>query len=177
MINLCIQDFQWINGMQDDPDDQCAHGRVLFHINNTLYIKPEEGIWTVSACALYLLRTLTEDHTIKNPVAESNFLFPCCGFNVWPTGNLFKVICIGCNNGIDVEIVHHQDMVTIKSLAGSESVPQSEWVTAVLGFSKSVQEFYQSSSSKARLEDKLEKQGWACFWQEWYERYQLALTA
>lgn len=82
MINLVVQGFQWIKGEDDDPDDQCAHGRVLFQINNTTFVKPEDGIWTVSASALYLLRTLSENHTIENPVAETNFLFPCCGFTV-----------------------------------------------------------------------------------------------
>jgi hypothetical protein len=70
------------NRYDDDPEDHCVHGRVLFTINNIEFIKPEDGVWTISASALYLLRTITEDHTIENPVSEINFLFPCCGFSV-----------------------------------------------------------------------------------------------
>lgn len=176
MITLQIQDFQWVKGEEDDPDDQCAHGRVLFQVNNTIFTKPEDGIWTVSASALYLLRTLSEDHTIENPVAENNFLFPCCGFTVWSIGNRFKVLCMGCDTGVDVEIIHHQDIVTVRSRAGSERVSKSEWIAAVLGFVNSVREFYRASSPKVTIEDEFDNQGWAAFWQEWDERYQLALS-
>jgi len=172
MINLRVQDFQWVKGKEDDPDDQCAHGRVLFQVNDTIFVKPADGIWTISASALYLLRTLTEDHTIENPVSESNFLFPCCGFTVWPAGKRFNVLCMGCNTGVDIEIFHSDDMVSIKSPVGSEKVSESEWAIAVLGFVTSVQDFYRASAFKVAIEDAYDKQGWAAFWQEWNERYQ-----
>lgn len=174
MVNLVVKDFHWIKGTDDDPDDQCAHGRVLFQINYTTFVRPDDGLWTVSASALYLLRTLSEDHTTENPVAEGNFLFPCCGFNVWPGGKRFKVLCMGCDTGIDVEIVHHQDIVTVKSPAGAEIVSKVEWNEAVLGFVNSVQDFYRASTPKVAIEDEYDKQGWSGFWQEWAERYQLA---
>ena len=174
MIILSIQEFQWINGPDDDPGDQCAHGRVLFRVNDTEFIKPEDGIWTVSASALYLLRTLSENHTVDHSVAEGNFLFPHCGFHVWLSGERFKVMCMGCSNGIDLEITHHKGVVAIKSVVSSEIVPESEWTRAVLAFADSVEKFYQSSLPKAAIEDKIERQGWTAFWQEWDERYQLA---
>jgi len=174
MIRLLVRDFQWIKGMNDDPGDQCAHGRVILNVNDTEFVKPEDGIWTISASALYLLRTLSENHTAENSVAESNFLFPCCGFKVWQIGNRFKVICMGCNNGIDLEIIHQEDMVTISSSVSSETVSKSEWTSAVLDFTDSVRKFYRSSLPKVAIEDEFDNQGWAAFWQEWDERYHLA---
>ncbi len=174
MIELKVQDFQWVKGSEDDPQDQCAHGRVQLKINNTEFVKPEDGIWTVSASALYLLRTLSENHTVENPVSEGNFLFPCCGFNVWLRGIRFKVLCMGCPNGVDVEVLHHDDMILIRSSTGSERVPKSEWASAVLGFVDSVRDFYRASLPKITIDDEFDRQGWAAFWQEWSERYSLA---
>lgn len=174
MIRLAIQDFQWARGPEDDPEDQCAHGRVQFRVNDTEFVKPEGGIWTVSASALYLLRTLSENHTTEKSVAEGNFLFPCCGFNVWPIGNQFKVMCLGCNNGIDLEIIHKEETVSIISSVGFEIVNKLEWINAVLNFSDSVRKYYQSSLPKVDIEDVFDYLGWVAFWQEWDERYQLA---
>lgn len=176
MIELVVQDFQWVRGPEDDPNDQCAHGRLLFRVNDIEFVKPEEGIWTVSASALYLLRTLTENHTAGNSVAEGNLLFPCCGFMVFPTGDRFTAICLGCTNGIDLEIVHQGNMISINSSVGSEIIRESEWISAVLDFTDSVRKFYQSSLPKVDIEDAFENQGWAAFWQEWDVRYVHAKT-
>jgi len=174
MIDLQVQGFQWIKGPKDDPSDQCAHGRVSFAINKTRFVKPEDGVWTISASALYLLRTITEDHTPNNSVTEGNLLFPCCGFSVWLIGKRFKVMCMGCPNGIDVEILHQKNSVIISSIAGSETINQREWATAVLDFADSVRNFYRISSPKVIIDDDFDRQGWSGFWQEWDERYELA---
>jgi hypothetical protein len=164
IVRLQCIDFQWITGSKDDPEDQCAHGFVQFEINHTKFVRPEDGTWTVSASALYLLRTLSEDHTIINPVSEGNFLFPCCGFNVWVTKeSRFKVECLGCSNGIDVEIIHRGDNILFRSSAGSEYLSKSEWQSAVVGFVDDVQNFYQLSSPKVRIRDKTDREGWAAF--------------
>lgn len=176
MIELVVQDFQWVKGPEDDPEDQCAHGRVFFKVNDMQFVKPEDGVWTVSASALYLLRTLTENHTAENSVAEGNLLFPCCGFVVWPIVDRFTVVCLGCPNGIDLEIVHQGDMISITSSKGSEIIQKSDWISAVLDFTDSVREFYQSSLPKADIVDAFENQGWAAFWQEWDVRYVHAKT-
>ena len=83
MLRLLAHDLCWINGAVDDPLDQCAHGKVEFTVNGDSLVKPQDGDWTVSATALYLLRSPSDEHTWANPMAESNFLFPHCGFNVW----------------------------------------------------------------------------------------------
>ena len=52
--------FHWIRGDADDPKDLCLHGRVKLQLGETVI----EDLGTVSATALYLLKTLTEDKLI-----------------------------------------------------------------------------------------------------------------
>lgn len=170
MIRLTVEGFQWIKGAKDDPNDQCAHGRVDFRINNTQFVKPEDGVWTVSMAALYLLRTLTEDHLVDNPVAEMNSLFPCCGFNVWPLGTRFKVMAAGCATGVNPEVLHSGETVTVRSDLGSETVPIAEWRTSVMSFADSVRAFYKVCTPKSEIQDEVDRQGWRDFWEEWAER-------
>lgn len=49
--------FEWIGGAADDPQDLCLHGHVTVQFGDTTL----EDTGTVSATALYLLKTLTED--------------------------------------------------------------------------------------------------------------------
>ena len=64
-------DFQWINGHEDEPQDLCLHGHVTVQIGDT--VLEDDG--TVSATALYLPKTLTEDKV----VAECDIqMIPCC---------------------------------------------------------------------------------------------------
>jgi hypothetical protein len=60
--------LHWINGSADDRADLCAHARVEFRTNGDVLIRPDDGIWTVSAAAVYLLRTLSRQHTKSEPV-------------------------------------------------------------------------------------------------------------
>jgi hypothetical protein len=170
MITLIAHDLCWIKGSLDDSADQCAHAHVEFHVNGTTFLSPKDGEWTVSAAALYLLRTITLDHSESNPIAEGNFLFPCCAFNAWPIQERFKVVCIGCTHGIDINITHSGDSVVIESDKGKELVSEFEWRDAVLAFVKQVREFYDRSSPKDNLNDEFDREGWVRFWSEWNER-------
>ena len=49
--------FEWIGGAADDPQDLCLHGHVTAQFDDT--VLEDDG--TVSATALYLLKTLSED--------------------------------------------------------------------------------------------------------------------
>jgi len=170
MITLLAHDLQWITGVADDPQDQCAHGEVEFSINNTVFVKPEDGVLTVSAAGLFLLRTLSRNHTSTDSVAEYNILFPHCGHTAWLVGEKSKLICMGCNIGINVDITHDNGIVTFHSPAGTESTTIKEWQIAVLGFTKQIRNFYQQSSPKEYITDVSDREGWEAFWQEWNER-------
>ena len=172
MITLEALDLQWVHGPEDDPEDQCAHGRVRFELNETVFVTPQDGQWTVSAAALYLLRTLELSHTKDQRVAEANFLFPCCGFTVWPDeGSRFGVTCMGCLSGIDLEVIHEDDHVRISAEDGrAETVTLEEWSAAVIRFADQVRGYHDESSPKRQPEDDDDREGWSLFWREWETR-------
>jgi hypothetical protein len=170
MITLQISELGWVNDLEDEPNDPCAHGDVLFRVNQTTFVTPADGNITVSTAALYLLRTLEHDHTKAQPAAEANLLFPCCGFTAFPDGeSRYGFICCGCPNGVDFEIVHTDNMVTIEASDGrKETVELSEWTSAVYRFADDVQRLYERSTEKNASEEFGEM--WPLFWEEWKRR-------
>ena len=73
-FHIDATDLAWLEGIEDT--DQCLHGHGIAVIGER---RLEYGC-TVSATALYLLKSLTEDHMIY----EDNQLLPCCGFFLIP---------------------------------------------------------------------------------------------
>ena len=162
----------WNPGMENDPTDQCAHGDVVFIIDSVPFVggSDAEDV-TVSAAALFLLRTLTHDHNAATPVAEESQLFPHCGFTVYPGDGRFPVLVIGCNVGIDVDVLHSAGTVHLRGQDGTEAtVTATEWRDAVVGFADAVQGFYDASPPREPLDDDFEDEGWREFWKEWDER-------
>src|SRR6516165_605755 len=97
--------LRWIQGAADDPKDLCAHGDVEFRIGDGVLLDPTTGKdLTVSAAALYLLRTLSVPHTKDAPVGDH--LFPCCGFNMYDVPGQQDVVVCGCFHGEDFEVLH-----------------------------------------------------------------------
>ena len=170
MITLKAHELGWVKGPADDPADQCAHGSVELTVNGTAFIRPRDGEWTVSAAALFLLRTLSFDHSQEVPISEANFLFPCCGHTVFPFKGKFDVIVQGCCNGIDINVRHKDGKVTLAGSYRNEKVTESEWKEAVLGFATQIRDFYKSCSPKNRIKNDEERKGWELFWQEWEKR-------
>jgi hypothetical protein len=79
MLVLQPLNLRWISHAADDPADCCAHGDVVFRIGDDILLDETNGRdLTVSAAALYLLRTLSVPHSRAAPVGDQ--LFPCCGF-------------------------------------------------------------------------------------------------
>ena len=58
VFRISASNFEWIGGTNDDPQDLCLHGFVRAQFGETVL----EKAGTVSATALYLLKTLTEDN-------------------------------------------------------------------------------------------------------------------
>src|SRR6476619_288009 len=127
MISLFALDPHWLESRSDPRDDQCAHGHVLFEVNGITFVCREDGALTLSAAALFLLRTLDHDHTVLASVAEGNQLFPCCGFNVWLCGQRFPVFVLGCPAGADVEVRHIGEVVEFTRADKRASVSRSDW--------------------------------------------------
>lgn len=168
MVSLELHRPHWIKGDGDDPSDQCAHGFVELSIDGVRFASTSDGDLTVSAAALFLLRTVTSDHAPNQSVTDGNFLIPCCGFTIWPSETTrYPYYIVGCNHGINPEIRHREGAVHIVLGEKSAAVPLHEWVRAVLRFSDQVQDFYDSSAPKDTIEDDLDRAGWDLFWQEW----------
>jgi hypothetical protein len=167
MVLLKLHHPHWIKDEGDDPTDQCAHGSIELTINNVEFVSEADGDWTVSAAALFLLRTATSDHGPDNSVAEGNFLVPCCGFNIWPSDETkYPYYILGCNTGIDPTVRHTDRRVCISLGEKTAVIPRVEWAEAVFRFSQEVAAFYNASAKKVEL-DGFEREGWLFFWEDW----------
>ena len=168
MVRISLLEPQWINGELPDPHDYCAHGCIDMQIDDVTLVSKNDGEWTVSAAALYLLRTIASNHSLGESVAEYNYLIPHCGHAVWPNDEgKYRVTIMGCNAGIDMEIKHVGDSVQITKGNKKTNVPLKQWAAAILGFVEQVEEFYRISGIKAPINDDHDRQGWSYFWDEW----------
>lgn len=172
MITLTPTRLHWIkdDGV-DDPYDLCAHSPIRFEIDSETLVAPEDGDATVSAAALYLLRTLERDHTRERPVGDQ--LFPCCGHAMYDTGDADVVIC-GCPNGSNVFITRNTDCIRLATQDGRiYSVSVDDWRHATNDFSDVVRQFYDNSLPKTPSSDE-ESQGFAKMMAEWNRRREQA---
>jgi hypothetical protein len=145
---------------------------VEFSIGESVLVKPGDGEWTVSAAALYLLRTLSQPHTKLQPIAEH--LFPCCGNGIFEVEGQDDVQIVGCNSGIDFEVVQIDDEVLLTAKDGDQHrVTVSDWRRAVYEFSDAVRAFYAASPPK-EPEDDWEQRSFRKFLSEWSRRRLLA---
>lgn len=164
VFQIDATDFQWINGDADDPEDLCLHGNVKAVIGEETF----EFDGTVSASALYLLKTLTQDHR----AGEDNQMIPCCGFFLIANVDLTEVIISGCPYGIDWTVEHVSDGVKITTESGHVTrVPMPAYKEEVLRFADKVEAYYKKCSPKKLPKDKFDRNGYLAFWNEWHRRY------
>jgi hypothetical protein len=167
MLTIKLRDPHWLENVNPE-NDLCAHGGVEVLTDGITFSDGAYTNWTVSASALYFLRTLTQDHTKDNPVCEH--LIPCCGFCMYAQGEGEDVILFGCPNGINFEVKHKEDKVILKKSEKEEIiVPLGEWQQAVYSFADSVEAFYRSSQPK-QTSDQSDEEGYKAFWAEWKRR-------
>lgn len=159
--------LSWIKGAADDPADICAHGHVDFRVDDDQLIDPERDMEvTVSAAALYLLRTLDREHTKQSQVGEQ--LFPCCGFVMYDEGTSPDVLIIGCPSGIDFEVRHGpgRDHVVVRAGDGREwRIASPDWQSAVFSFADAVSDFFATASPKTPSAE--DEPGFRKFVAEW----------
>lgn len=173
MVILRPINMRWIQGATDDPKDLCAHGDVEFRIGDDVLLDTGRDL-TVSAAALYLLRTLAVPHSKAAPVGDH--LFPCCGFAMWDLPGQDDVAICGCPNGEDFEVLHQVggNGVVIRAADSREwEVTWSDWRSAVFAFADSVSNFYAASSPKQPSDD--DAAGFTNFKAEWERRRGAAL--
>ena len=163
IFRIEADDLHWIDGREDNADDLCLHG----HATAVIGERKLEYDATVSATALYLLKTLTEDHII----GQDNQLLPCCGFMMIPEDDLENVAIVGCPNGIDWTVLHEGDAVRLILDDGYETVvDMDDYRREVLAFADKVEAFYDSCVPRALPDDEFEKNGYNAFWCEWRRR-------
>lgn len=153
----------WIDGSKDNPEDRCLHGHAVAYIGR----EKLEYDCTVSATALFLLKTLTENHILH----EGNQMLPCCGHFYVPDKELENVYISGCDNGIDWTVKHNGNNVILILENGTETiVPLEEYRQEVYQFADKIENYYKSCSPKILPDDKFICDGYTAFWNEWHRR-------
>lgn len=168
MLTLLPTRLHWINDdRQDDPRDLCAHSPVAFEVRGRCLLAADAGSFTVSAAAVYLLRTLTREHTSAAPVGEH--LFPCCGHALYDLGDP-DVVILGCPRGTNVWVTRPNGHTVRLSTDDGEQldVGANDWSAAVVGFVDRVQQFYRQAAPKQPAA--ADAAGYAKMWSEWQRR-------
>ena len=160
MFEITVSNLHWIEG-SDPAEDLCLHGNVTAIIGDEV-LQYDDA--TVSSSALYLLKSIKEDHKIY----ESNQMIPCCGFFMIANESLSRVDICGCPNGIDWSVLHEKDNVILLTETGNRTVISiEEYRKNVFMFADLIESFYKSSEDKKLPEDEFDRNGYIAFWNEW----------
>lgn len=164
IFKIDVNEFEWIGGTKDDPQDLCLHGRVTVHIGDTVL----EDVGTVSATALYLLKTLTENKVMAYHDVQ---MIPCCGHSLIANKDLTEVQISGCDTGTDWTTIHDGDSIKIILPSGQEErVSLADYKEEVFRFADKVEAFYNSCTPKEVRENEFRRNGYIAFWNEWHRR-------
>lgn len=155
-------ELRWLDG-QPDETDLCAHGIVRICLGaHTL-----EGEVSMSASALHLLRTVSDDHA-PDELAK---LFPTDGFCWTPAGSAspYPIYLGGCpNGGFDGTVLHEEGFVRIALENLPEvRVPLEDYRAEVFRFADEVEALFRRSRPKV-VTDALDKLWYPLFWKEWH---------
>ena len=142
-FSINASNFSWIDGQKDDPQDLCLYGHAVVHIADCVL----EYDAAVSATALSLLKSITEDHIIDEDIQ----MLPCCGHTFLANNDRSGVTIVGCPNGIDWSVTHDAD-------------------TVILELADEVEGVYLACAPKILPEDPFERDGYIAFWNEWHRR-------
>ncbi len=165
MFKLEILGKYWLPSMPEE-EDLCLHGEVRVQIGEDV-LQDEVSL---SAAALHLLRSVTEEHD-PDVLAK---LFPTDGFCWTPDGE-GSIYLGGCpNGGFDGYVTHEDDAVRI-ALEGLPAVriPLTEYRAEVFAFADKVEAFFRQSKPKIVIGE-LDKLWYPLFWEEWCLRRGLA---
>ena len=169
-ISIVPQNLHWLPKVPAERD-LCAHGGVVVTCDGEVLIDDRDKQWALSAAALYLLRTLTSDHTQENALGEQ--LFPCCGHAMYAEPESQNILIVGCPNGRDWAVLHREESVVLMLEGGRQlKVSRSDWRDAVLAFSDAVEGFYAGSADKQPADE--EAAGFTAFRAEWKRRREAA---
>ena len=156
-MKLYARDIHFLGSTEKEKrHDCCAHGQIVFEIDGKNLSDDSE--WCVSASAYRFLHTLSENHFS----GAEEFLIPCCGHTLIPSDDKKTVTIVGCNTGLDFDVVHENGNVIID---GKYTVPFDNYKSAVLSFAKEIGDFYRANPPR-KLENNFEKDGLEAFFNE-----------
>lgn len=163
MFKIDVYDMHWLYELSNKEEDLCLHGHAIAFIGT----KKLEYDATVSATALYLLKSLTENHIMN----EDNQMLPCCGFFLMADEALENVSIIGCRNGIDWSIIHEGENIKLILEDGYQTIiPLHQYKKEVFSFADKVEAFYKASPPRKLPKNEFDKNGYITFWKEWHRR-------
>jgi len=109
-------------------------------------------------------------------MGAEDFLIPCCGHTMIPSEDKSYVSIIGCNNGIDFNIIHEDESITIVTADNAEyCISFDEYKSAVISFAKQVINFYKANPPR-EFEDDFDEDGYSAFINEWYSLFDKAIS-
>ena len=162
MFSIDAVNLRWLEGTKE-VEDLCLHGKAMAQIGDEHF----EFEATVSSTALYLLKSLTEDHVM----GQSNQMLPCCGFFMIANEDLSSVEICGCNNGIDWSVLHENNSVVLVTELGNKvKIPIDEYRRIVFAFADKIENFYKNSKEKSLPKDEFDRNGYIAFLNEWRAR-------
>lgn len=162
IFKITAENLEWIDGKKDTPNDLCLHGDAAVKIGDEIFTYSA----TVSSTALYLLKTLTQDHII----GEENQMLPCCGHFMIPNDDLTSVDIYGCPNGIDWMVLHDGNNIRLITESGKETIVDfKEYQKEVFQFADEIEDFYKNCSPK-NLSNEYDRDCYQAFWTEWHRR-------
>lgn len=163
MFKIKGTNLHWMDGL-DESLDLCLHGDAEVQIGGERLTHENTA---VSATALYLLKSLTEDHIY----GEDNQMLPCCGHFMVPNDALTEVRIIGCPNGVDWSVIHENGQVRLITESKREAVVSfDEYREAVFAFADEIESFYKNSKEKVFIKCEEDRESYPIFWEEWRRR-------
>lgn len=166
-FELNLLTIHWMPGC-DEGYDRCAHGQVRVRLGDVVILDRQDDRyhWTVSAMALFLLRSLDRDHLPNVPVGEH--LIPCCGHTFYYMEADDSLHIPGCGTGVNYWVKHEAGQVLLETAGGHrQTLSFDAYKAEVLAFVDEVERFYQSSQPKHPIPDDYERLGYEMFWREW----------
>ena len=162
MFSIELKKYYWIDKGIDYPYDMCLHGDIAVNVGNDYF----ETDCTISATALRLLKTLTENHIAH----ENSKMFPCCGHFMIANEENDTLTIIGCPYGVDLTIINKVDSVEISTEHSTTLIDIATYTKTVYTFADMLQSIYEKCSQRYIPKENFEQKGYVTMWNEWTRR-------
>lgn len=161
MIELRVENLHFLGDTEEvRRQDYCVHGNVIFKLDDDIIECGEE--WCVSASAIRFMRSVLNNHFSG---AEEHMI-PCCGHFMIPAEDGKTVQIIGCNNGVDFDVIHEEENVRIRTENKEYLYSLKEYIDVVITYAEQIEEFMLKSPERIFTDD-FDRAGFAAFRTEW----------